>query len=268
MSAVVREKIKGSGEWWLFINHRGRRGSKKVGPNKTTAQIAADIINIRLVLREFGLDLRNRNKNKPVLLRLEDVIQLKSRLAGAAKSAIHSEIPLWALEIVEHQVLWEGVNADREGKESPVYTGEEILEAAAGLVEEYGTLKEYDRVQTALYKAASLKVRSKTVKPSLPARPKPETSVNPEKFPTETHEDFSKSDPKPPSQNKTGSSESQLRQQALPARSPTQLPTEPPEASVTVKPKRERILYEQTRKRKEYKDDLRARYSPRMGYGR
>ncbi len=298
MSAVVREKIKGSGEWWLFINHRGRRGSKKIGPNKTTAQIAADIINIRLILREFGLDLRSRNKNKPVLLKLEDVSQLKSRLAGTAKSVFHSEIPLWALEIVEHQALWgrlavhdgkdkglasetgdqrcpgdesqislQAWPAHRKGEESPVYTGEEILEAAARLVEEYGTLKEYDRVQTALYKAASLKVRSEAVKPSPPARPKPETDINPEIFTEKTQEIFSDREPNQPSKHETGSSETQLRQQALPTRSPTQSPTEPPETSAIVKPKRERILYEQTRKRKEYKETLRQRYSPRMGYG-
>ncbi len=298
MSAVVREKIKGSGEWWLFINHRGRRGSKKIGSNKTTAQIAADIINIRLILREFGLDLRSRNKNKPISLKLEDVIQLKSRLAGTAKSVIHSEIPLWALEIVEHQALWgrlavpdgrdkelaletgnqrcpgdesqislQAWPAHRKGEESPVYTGDEILEAAARLVEEYGTLKEYDRVQTALYKAASLIARAEAVKSSPPARPKPETNVKPEIFTEKTQEIFSDREPHQPSQQETGSkenfqsteAETQLRQQALPAQSP--------EASVIVNPKRERILYEQTRKRKEYKETLRQRYSPRMGYG-
>ena len=34
MGVKVREKVKGSGEWWIFINHQGKRRSKKVAPRK------------------------------------------------------------------------------------------------------------------------------------------------------------------------------------------------------------------------------------------
>ncbi len=106
MSAVVREKKKGSGEWWVFIRHQGRRGSKKIGSSKTKALAVADIINIRLALSQVGLDLCRPGKKAPPLLKLEHIRQLKRCLAGTAKRAIPSEIPSWALEIVDHQVLW------------------------------------------------------------------------------------------------------------------------------------------------------------------
>ena len=35
MAVIVREKVKGSNEWWVFINHKGRRRSKKIGDKRT-----------------------------------------------------------------------------------------------------------------------------------------------------------------------------------------------------------------------------------------
>jgi integrase len=55
MSATVREKINGSGIWWVFIRHQGHRKSKKVGDKKTAAKIAK-AINDNIVLKEFSLD--------------------------------------------------------------------------------------------------------------------------------------------------------------------------------------------------------------------
>ena len=34
MGVKVREKVEGSGVWWVFINHNGRRKSKKVAVRK------------------------------------------------------------------------------------------------------------------------------------------------------------------------------------------------------------------------------------------
>jgi hypothetical protein len=260
MGAVVREKKKGSGEWWVFIHHQGRRGSKKIGPNKTKALAVADIINIRLALSEVGLDLCRPGKKPPAILKLEHIRQLKGRLARIGKRARASEIPLWALEIVEHQVMWEGVTAYRKGEESPVHTREEILEAAVDLKETYSTRKRYDQSLTARNKLDDLMHRLGDVSSEKTSQPKPETNANPEKFSEETQKNFSKPDPKLPSSHQTGSSESQLWLQALPAHAPI--------TDSTPKPKRERILYEQTRKRKELKEALRKRYSSRMGYGR
>jgi integrase len=47
MGVRVREKKKGSGEWWIFINHKGKRASQKVGDkriaNKMKKQLDREI---------------------------------------------------------------------------------------------------------------------------------------------------------------------------------------------------------------------------------
>ena len=40
MAVIVREKVKGSGQWWIFINHKGKRRSKKIGDKATTNKVA------------------------------------------------------------------------------------------------------------------------------------------------------------------------------------------------------------------------------------
>jgi len=49
MGVTVREKNKDSGEWWVFINHKGRRTSRKVG-GEAAAKDAANKIQARLTL--------------------------------------------------------------------------------------------------------------------------------------------------------------------------------------------------------------------------
>ena len=39
MGVRVREKVKGSGEWWIFIDHQGKRKAKKVGRDKRLAEL-------------------------------------------------------------------------------------------------------------------------------------------------------------------------------------------------------------------------------------
>jgi len=34
MAVNIREKPKGSGVYWIFINHQGKRKSKKIGKNE------------------------------------------------------------------------------------------------------------------------------------------------------------------------------------------------------------------------------------------
>lgn len=53
MGVKVREKVKGSGEWWLFIDHNGKRKAKKVG-NKKAALEAAKMLEARLALGDMG----------------------------------------------------------------------------------------------------------------------------------------------------------------------------------------------------------------------
>ncbi len=43
MGVKVREKIKDSKEWWVFINHGGRRTSRKVGSEKAAWEVARKI---------------------------------------------------------------------------------------------------------------------------------------------------------------------------------------------------------------------------------
>jgi integrase len=55
MGVKVKEKVKGAGEWWIFINHKGKRKAKKIG-NKRTATEAARKIEARLTLGEFDIE--------------------------------------------------------------------------------------------------------------------------------------------------------------------------------------------------------------------
>jgi integrase len=43
MGVNVREKVKGSGVWWVFINHKGKRRSKKIGDKVTANRVAKDV---------------------------------------------------------------------------------------------------------------------------------------------------------------------------------------------------------------------------------
>jgi len=54
MAVIVREKVKGSGEWWVFINHKGRRRSKKIG-DKRTANSVARKVRERLASGDIGI---------------------------------------------------------------------------------------------------------------------------------------------------------------------------------------------------------------------
>jgi integrase len=55
MGVKVREKIKGSGEWYIFINHKGNRKSKKVGKDKDMAEAVASKVQAKLTLEEFDI---------------------------------------------------------------------------------------------------------------------------------------------------------------------------------------------------------------------
>ena len=58
MGVKVREKVERSGEWWIFINHKGRRRSKKIG-DKRTANTVARKVRERLAAGDLGM-LRDR----------------------------------------------------------------------------------------------------------------------------------------------------------------------------------------------------------------
>lgn len=83
MAVRVREKPKGSGVWWIFINHQGQRKSKKIGKDEKIARKAAEKIKAKLVLNELRVE--KVNKKCPVFkdysaLWLEDYIRQTKRV--------------------------------------------------------------------------------------------------------------------------------------------------------------------------------------------
>jgi integrase len=54
MAVTVREKKKGSGEFWVFINHKGRRRSKKIGTKKAANSVAREV-EARLAAGDLGM---------------------------------------------------------------------------------------------------------------------------------------------------------------------------------------------------------------------
>ncbi len=55
MGVKVREKKKGSGEWWIFIDHNGKRKAKKIGKEKRVALEVAKKLDANVVLGNFDL---------------------------------------------------------------------------------------------------------------------------------------------------------------------------------------------------------------------
>jgi integrase len=71
MAVKVRERPKGSGNWWIFIDHQGQRKSKKIGGDKKLALDIAKKIEAQLVLGHFHL-----NEEKPQIPRFKDYAEL------------------------------------------------------------------------------------------------------------------------------------------------------------------------------------------------
>ena len=59
MGVRVREKPKGSGEWYIFISHQGKRKSKKIGKDEKLAREVAEKIKAKLVLGELDVEKIN-----------------------------------------------------------------------------------------------------------------------------------------------------------------------------------------------------------------
>jgi integrase len=60
MGVRIREKPKGSGEWYVFINHQGKRKSKKIGRDEKLAREVAEKIKAKLVLNELDVEKINK----------------------------------------------------------------------------------------------------------------------------------------------------------------------------------------------------------------
>jgi len=55
MGVKVREKKKGSGVWWIFIDHQGRRKAKKIGRDEKAAKNIAKKVEAKLAMGDMGL---------------------------------------------------------------------------------------------------------------------------------------------------------------------------------------------------------------------
>ena len=55
MGVKVRERPEGSGIYWVMIDHQGKRKSKKIGKDKTTANKIAKKIEAKLVLSDLDI---------------------------------------------------------------------------------------------------------------------------------------------------------------------------------------------------------------------
>ena len=65
MGVNIRQKPTGSGVWWVFINHRGVRKSKKIGKDKKLAKQWQKKLEAKILLND--LDMDTFNKTVPAL---------------------------------------------------------------------------------------------------------------------------------------------------------------------------------------------------------
>ena len=54
MGVRVREKVNDSGEWWVFINHKGKRRSKKIGDKRAALAVKREV-ETRLAKGDMGI---------------------------------------------------------------------------------------------------------------------------------------------------------------------------------------------------------------------
>ncbi len=66
MGVTVREKVPGSDEWWIFINHKGKRASKRAG-SKRAAKESAVKIEKEIALERFNIE--TPEERRPLLFR-------------------------------------------------------------------------------------------------------------------------------------------------------------------------------------------------------
>ncbi len=71
MGVKVREKPKGSGIWWIFIDHKGRRKAKKIGRDKKVALAMAKKIEGKLALGDMKLS-SDKERQEPEVSTFEE----------------------------------------------------------------------------------------------------------------------------------------------------------------------------------------------------
>jgi integrase len=85
MGVKVREKVKGSNEWWIFIDHQGRRKAKRVGSAKAALKVK-ETIEARLKLGQSIEE--EREKEAPVAPTLDAYFErFKKILEGSVRES-------------------------------------------------------------------------------------------------------------------------------------------------------------------------------------
>ena len=86
MSATVREKVKGSGVWYLFINIRGKRKSCMIGRDKKLAVDICKKIKAKLVLGEYDIE---EPKNEIPTVKEYSQVWLEGNIKGLRRIATY-----------------------------------------------------------------------------------------------------------------------------------------------------------------------------------
>ncbi len=86
MGVKIREKIKGSGQYWVYINYQGRRKAKCVGSEKAALKVK-EIIEARLKLGQ-SIEDEKEKKEQPAALTLDQYFErFKKTLEGSVRQS-------------------------------------------------------------------------------------------------------------------------------------------------------------------------------------
>ena len=87
MSVNVKEKINGSGEWWVFINHKGKRKAKKVG-SYNAARIVKEYLCVKFVMDDLNIPFtKEEDKTYKRVVEMQEAEKImKSTLKELRKS--------------------------------------------------------------------------------------------------------------------------------------------------------------------------------------
>jgi len=87
MAVKIRQRPKGSGIWWVFIDHKGKRKAKKIGKDKRLARQVAKKIEAKLALGD--LDLLKEKKAVPSFEEYAEIWRSVILPATCKRSTIH-----------------------------------------------------------------------------------------------------------------------------------------------------------------------------------
>ena len=97
MGVKVRERPKGSGIYWIFIDHQGKRKSKRIGTNEKLARDVAKKIEAKLILGQLDL----QPKDASMVPKFSEYAEVW--LGGYGKTALkYSTLESYRIELRNH----------------------------------------------------------------------------------------------------------------------------------------------------------------------